>query len=194
MKENDSLVKAYKKYYLLRIGMTALFGAFLGGMLLLARSYAVEIFDILLIAVGLMTAVMNLPSCLYSLFHIKHRGEWINFLVSLAAVVFGVLLMLIHRDTILLLLGIFSVVFPIIRVILVEEHKKRFKRELPMIFFGIFMVFVSLTDVEELVFLIGGIVSLAMTALYLIVSLITLRIRLSILAEWEEKNSEQGEQ
>ncbi|MBQ8356377.1 MAG: hypothetical protein IJX39_01055 [Clostridia bacterium] len=183
-------MNAYKKYYLMRIGMTTLFGVALGVLFLLAEPYAVEIFDILLIAVGLMTAVMNLPSCLYSLFHIRKRGEWISFVVSVAAVVFGVLLMLIRRDVILMVLGIFSVVFPIVRVVLVEEHKKRFKRELPMIFFGLFMVFVSLAQVEETVFFICGIAALIISALYLIVSLITLRIRLSVLAEYEREEKE----
>ena len=183
-------MNAYKKYYLMRIGMTTLFGVALGVLFLLAEPYAVEIFDILLIAVGLMTAVMNLPSCLYSLFHIRKRGEWISFVVSVAAVVFGVHLMLIRRDVILMVLGIFSVVFPIVRVVLVEEHKKRFKRELPMIFFGLFMVFVSLAQVEETVFFICGIAALIISALYLIVSLITLRIRLSVLAEYEREEKE----
>ena len=63
-------MNAYKKYYLMRIGMTTLFGAALGALLLIVRPYAVEVFDVLLIAMGLMTVVMNLPSCLYSLFHV----------------------------------------------------------------------------------------------------------------------------
>lgn len=183
-------MNAYKKYYLMRIGMTTLFGAALGALFLIVRPYAVEVFDVLLIAMGLMTVVMNLPSCLYSLFHVKCRGEWINLLISAVAIAFGVLLTLFRRDNVLMVLGIFSIVFPIVRTLLVSEHKKRLKRELPLIFFGLMMVGVSLMQVEETVFFICGIASFAISALYLLISLITLRIRLSVLAEMEQQDKE----
>lgn len=186
-------MNAYKKYYLMRIGMTTLFGALIGALFLIAQPYAVEVFDVLLIAMGLMTVVMNLPACLYSLFHVKCRGEWIHFLISAAAIAFGVLLMLIRRDNILLVLGIFSITLPIVRALLVNEHKKRLKRELPLILFGILMVVISLLQVEETVFFICGIAALAISAIYLLVSLITLRIRLLVLAELEQENEETQE-
>lgn len=175
--------KAYKTYYLIRILLTALFGAALGGLLLLLEPYAAEIFDLLLIAVGLMTAVMNLPACLFSLFHIKCKGEWINFAVSLVAIGFGVLLMLVRRDSVLLVLGVFSVILPVVRVALVQERGKRFKRELPMILFGVLMVVISLLQVEETVFFVGGLVLLALSVLYLLWSLLVLRFRLAALSE-----------
>ena len=174
----------------MRIGMTTLFGALLGAAFLIAMPYAVEVFDVLLIAMGLMTVALNLPSCLYSLFHIKCRGEWIHLLISAAAIVFGVLLMLIRRDNVLLVLGVFSITLPIVRALLVNEHKKRLKREIPLILFGALMVVVSLMQVEETVFFICGIASLAISALYLLINLIILRIRLSVLAESEQEGQD----
>ena len=52
------------------------------------------------------------------------------------------------------------------------------------------MVAISLMQVEETVFFICGIAALAMTGLYLIVSLVTLRIRLSLLAEMEQEEAQ----
>lgn len=186
--------KAYKKYYLIRIILTALFGVALGVLLLLTEPYAAEVFDILLIAVGLMTAVMNLPACLYSLFHVRAKGEWINLLVSVVAIGFGLLLMLVRRDSILLALGIFSFLLPIVRTLLVQERAKRFKRELPMMLFGALMVLISLLQVEETVFFVGGMILLAISALYLLCSLVTLHFRLAALAEMlSEQVSEQSD-
>ena len=62
-------MKEFKKYYLMRVIITTLFGAVVGGLFLLAEPYAVEIFDVLLIAIGLITAVMNLPAFFFSLLH-----------------------------------------------------------------------------------------------------------------------------
>ena len=176
--------KAYKKYYLIRIILTALFGAVLGVLFLMLEPYAAEVFDVLLIAVGLMTAVMNLPACLSSLFHVKRRGEWISLLVSLIAIGFGVLLMLVRRDSVLLALGVFSLLLPILRTALVQERMKHFKREVPMILFGALMVLISLLQVEETVFFVGGLAILGLSALYLLWSLVVLRVRLAAIKEY----------
>lgn len=187
-------MKAYKTYYLMRVGATTLFGVLLGVLFLLGEPYAVEVFDILLIAMGLMTVVMNAPAFIFSLFHIKRRGEWISLLISAVAIAFGVLLALIRRDVILLVLGIFSVVLPVVRVLLVTERKKRLKREIPMILFGLFMVFVSVTQLEELVFFICSMAAFGFADVYLIWGLITLRFRLAAIAEWEaEKEASKRE-
>ena len=185
-------MKEFKKYYLMRVAVTTLFGALVGGLFLLAEPYAVEIFDILLIAMGLMTAVMNLPSFLFSLFHVRRRGEWISLAVSLLAIVFGVLLTLVRRDVILLLLGVFSVVFPILRICLVAERKKRLVREIPLIAFGLLMVLISVLQVEELVFFVCAMIAFGITALYLLWSLLTLKPRLAAYAAWEAEQQAAG--
>ena len=178
-------MKEFKKYYLMRVFITTLFGAIVGGLFLLAEPYAVEIFDVLLIAIGLMTAVMNLPAFFFSLLHVKKKGEWISLTVSTVAIVFGVLLTLVRRDEILLLLGVFSVAFPIFRVCLVAEHKKRLIREIPLILFGLLMVMVSVLQVEELVFFVCAMIAFGISALYLLWSLLTLKPRLNAYAAWE---------
>lgn len=178
-------MKQFKTYYLMRVGMTTLFGVLLGILFLIARPYATEIFDILLIAMGLMTAVMNLPSFLASLIHVRQRGEWITLVISAVSIVFGILLMLVRRDAILLILGIFSVLLPLVRILLVKERKKRIQRELPTVFLGLFMVFVSLAAFEDTVFTVCGIGAFVISALYLLWGLVTLRFRLAAIAEME---------
>ncbi|MBR6727754.1 MAG: hypothetical protein IKM08_06140 [Clostridia bacterium] len=170
-------MNSFKKYYLFRILLTTIFCAALGVLFLLAEPYADEIFDIILIAMGLMTVVMNLPPMVCSLFRIKRRGEWISFVISLVAVVFGVVVTLVQRDVLLLVLGLYSVMMPAVRVLLVAERKKQLKRELPNILFGLFMVFVSVAEIEDLIFLVCGIGMLAIAVLYLLWGLITMKIR-----------------
>jgi uncharacterized membrane protein HdeD (DUF308 family) len=164
-----------------------LFGVALGVLLIMAKPYADEVFDVLLIAMGLMSVVLNLPSFLYSLFHVRRKGEWIHLLISAVSIVFGVLLMLIRRDVILLVLAIFTILLPIVRVVLVSDRKKQFKRELPVMIFGGFMLFVSLTEVEKTVFTVCAVAAFALSALYLLCSLFLLRRRLSLIAEMEKQ-------
>lgn len=167
----------YKKYYLIRILVTTLFGLGLGILFFVAEPYAGEIFDILLIAMGLLTVIMNLPAFIFSLFHIRRRGEWISLLISSVAIVFGIVLTLIQREVLLLVLGLYSVIFPAVRVFLVYDRKQQLKRELPSILFGLFMVFVSIAEIEELILTVCGIAVMSVTGLYLLWALITMKFR-----------------
>jgi hypothetical protein len=171
---------SFKKYYLIRILLTALVTGAIGAAFLIAEPYADEIFDILLIAMGLLTVVMNLPAFVFSLFHVKPRGEWISLLISAVAIIFGVTVTLVQRDVLLLLLGIYSIVFPAVRILLVAERKRQLKRELPNILFGLFMVFVSLAEIESLIFTVCGFAVIGMAVLYLLWGLITMKFRFAV--------------
>ena len=84
----------YKVYYFLRLIVSTLFGASLGLLLLWLSPYATEVFDILVIAMGLLTTVFNIPSLLIAVKNIKNKGEWMNFLMALSSIFLGLLLML----------------------------------------------------------------------------------------------------
>ena len=54
-------MSGYKAYYLLRVLLSALLCAALGVFILWSGAYAVEVFDVLLIAMGVFGIVGNLP-------------------------------------------------------------------------------------------------------------------------------------
>jgi len=161
-----------KKYYILRVVVSALFGIGFGVALLLLRPYAIEIFDILIIALGLLTAVMNLPGLYLAVKNIRRRGEWINCIISLLVVLLGFALMLMQKDYLLLLLGIYSVILPAVRVMLVERHAVQLKRELPHFFTGLVMVVIFIAEVEELIFLFGAMAAFSISVIYLVYHLV----------------------
>lgn len=187
-------MKEFKKYYLIRISITVAFWLAIGAALLLVRPYAVEIFDVLLIAMGLLMLVMNLPLFFYSLLHLKMKGEWINALISAVAAAFGVVLMLARRDDVLFYLGLFSILFPLIRVVLVSDRKNRVKKELPTVVLGAFTVLISVLQVEEKVFFVCGIAIMALSLLYFLFSLIRLKVMLTLFAPPPETELQQTEQ
>ena len=172
-------MNAYKKYYLLRIIFSVLFGGMVGVAFLLLAPYASEAFEILIIALGLLTAVMNLPALFLALMHIRERGEWLNLVMALFAILLGVALMLLQADFLLLLLSVYSIVLPFVRVLLVKDHKGQMKREVPKIFTGLLMLVVFLSGAEELLFIGAAIFSFVLSAIYLAYGLIVLHIRFS---------------
>ena len=85
-------MKRVKIYYVLRLLLSALFGVVLGMAILWADSYAVEVFDILFIALGVIAVLFNLPSFVLSVRAItkKKKWEWINLVIALVCMGFGV--------------------------------------------------------------------------------------------------------
>ena len=165
-------MREFKTYFYMRLIATALFGAAIGTLLLLLSPYAAEVFDITVVALGLLTAVMNLPALLFSLRGIRSRGERINFFMALAAICLGVALMLLQTEFLLLLLGVYSVILPLIRIALVEDHMARLRREIPRFLTGLVMVVVYVTESEGYILRYGAYLAFALTAVYVAFSLI----------------------
>ncbi|MBR2011376.1 MAG: hypothetical protein IKA06_06500 [Clostridia bacterium] len=163
----------FKKYYIMRLIFSTLFGVGIGVLLILLAPYAREVFDILVIAMGLLTAVLNLPALFFAVKRIRGRGEWLNLFMTLASVLLGVALMLLQTEFLLLLLGVYSVVLPLLRIILVENHILRLKREVPRFLAGLVMVVIFLLDAETHVLWLGALLSFAISLIYLIYGLIS---------------------
>ena len=169
----------FKKYYLLRVAVSTAFGVALGVLFLLLTPYAGDIVDVLIIALGLVTVLLNLLPLCFSLRHIKVRGEWVYLLLSLAGILLGVALMLLREKVLLLIVGIFSVILPIVRVLLAHIKKEQFRRELPRVLAGLLMIVIVVARVEELAFTITAIACFSVSALYLLFRLLWLKFALS---------------
>ena len=165
-------MKRVKIYYVLRLLFSALFAVAVGIGILWADSYAVEVFDVLLIALGVIILFFNLPGCVLSVRAIaqKKKWEWINLALSIVAMGFGVFFLLISRTSPALpfvLLG-YIIVVPITRTVLVSERVKQLRLELPKILFGAFLLVVTITKTEDTMFLVLGIAVIALSVLYLV--------------------------
>ena len=165
-------MKRVKIYYVLRLLISFLFGVAVGAAVLWADAYAVEIFDVLLIALGVITVLFNLPTLVISLRAIlgKEKWEWINFALSLVSIAFGVCFALISRASpaFPIVLLVYIVVVPIARISLVSEHLKQMRLQLPKVLFGLFLLAVTVTKTEDVMFLVMGIAILTVSVLYLI--------------------------
>jgi hypothetical protein len=165
-------MKRIKIYYVLRLLLSGLFGIAVGAGILWADAYAVEVFDVLLIAFGVIIALFNLPVLVLSLRAVagKEKWEWINLVLAIVSIGFGACFALISRTspTLPYVLMAYIVIVPIARVALVAEHLKQLRREIPKVLFGIFLLVVSATRSEDTMFLVLGIAVIAISALYMV--------------------------
>ncbi len=181
-------MKRIKIYYVLRLLISGLFGVAVGAGILWADAYAVEVFDVLLIAFGVIIALFYLPALVLSLRAVmgKAKWEWINLVLALVSIGFGACFALISRTSPVLpyVLIVYIVVVPIARVALVSERLKQLRRELPKVFFGLFLLAVSATRSEDTMFLVLGIAVIALSVLYLIKGFLEMPI---VCRPYEEK-------
>ena len=170
-------MNAYNRYFLMRMLLSCAFGAACGVLLLAARPFAREVFDISIIAIGLMTALLNLPALSLALRDLRRKGEWINFLVALLSILLGVSLMLLDGTARTVFLVLFAAVFPAARTVLVADHKRQLLRELPRILLGTVLLVLLFAELEDWVFLVGAILSFAWAALCMLYGVIVLWLR-----------------
>ena len=182
-------------YYIVRVALTTLLGVLLGGGILWASAYAVEAFDVLLIAMGMIGIISNLPTFALSLRAVigKVRWEWINLSVSLLGMGLGLCFVLLQRGSAALpfLLVLYAVMLPLVRVLLVEKRGRQLLRELPKIFFGGFMLAVSLCEAESTMFVVLGFVFIGISALYLLFRLVTMQTYFEMYEERQRRLQEE---
>ena len=170
-------MKRAKIYYVLRVLLSAFGGVALGIFVLWADAYAVEVFDVLLIAMGLLVAVFNIPDIVLSVIGLakKRRAAWLPLLPAVLSIVFGVIFMFITRTSPYLpvLLGIYIILLPLARVLLVSSIK-RIAQELPKILCGAFLLMVTMTKSEDTMFWVFGIGIFVVSGLYLVMKLMAL--------------------
>ena len=180
-------MKALKVYYFLKVLISTLFGVGVGIVLLGLAPYASELFEILVIAIGLLTMVLNVPALFLALKNINARGEWINLLIALLSITIGVLLMLLKSDFLLVLIALYAVVLPLIRIILAEQHVRQCKREMLPFLTGLVVLVVFLAEAQALVLRYGALLVFLITAIYFLHGLLVLRFRFTEVPDQDEE-------
>ena len=168
-------MKRMKIYYVLRVLLSALSGVAVGAFVLWADAYAVEVFDVLLVATGVLTVAFDLPAfvlCFRAVLK-KKKWEWVGLVLSAASIGLGVCFALIPRTySILPLLLLFYILpIPLGRILAASMRGKQIRSELPKIAFGALLWIVTTTKSEDVMFWLLGGGLLAISVLYLIVQL-----------------------
>ena len=164
-----------KKHFLLRVMVSVLFGIGVGVLLLVLAPYGRELFDILVIAIGVFTLFINLPPLVIACWHIKRHAAWIGFTVSLISCLLGTGFIFLTDSFLPWLFLLYAVALPIARVGLAGKRKHQFKRELVHFAVGGFMLLVFYSRSESYILRYGGIAALVLAGIYLVFGILSLR-------------------
>lgn len=161
------------KYAVTGIVFAAMIGVLLGLLLLFAP--VALLLNIMFVLLGILTVFNNLPTLIFSLFELKTTAGKVLFLLSLVATFLGVMMIFFHNSIYMILLGVYFVLVPVLRLIFSKERAELVREELPKVILGVVMILLGPAYIVSILFHVAGWVVLIMTAVYVVSALIALR-------------------
>ena len=161
-----------KKYFLGSTLFFTLLGVAVGLLLLFLD--ASLLLKLVFIIMGIITVISNVPSIVVGMMSFSTREGKIATVFGLLSAVMGFLMIFFHSELLMILLGVYMIVMPILEILLSAQKMIRFKAELPKMILGVVMILVGPAQTLSILFDVAGWVVLALTAIYLIGSLLSL--------------------
>jgi len=150
--------------------------AFLGlltGMLLILISTDFLI-KVIFIVMGILTVVYNIPGFVAGLVSIQTRTGLVTMLLSAVSIATGLIMIFWHSELLMLFLGAYMVIFPLVEILLSEDKVQRLKTELPKLIIGIVLLLVGPSKVMNVMFDVAGWIVIGHTAIYVLIMFFTM--------------------
>lgn len=148
----------------------ALIGVLLGVLLiLLPISF---LLNIVFVVMGVVTILYSIPGIAAGLAHIDTRAGRASLTLSLLSLVVGVLLIFWHNNLLMVILGVYFILFPLMEILLSKNKTAQLKSELPKMILGVVLLLVGPAKTLGVLFDIAGWVVIALTVIYSLVTLI----------------------
>lgn len=170
-------MKKYQSQKLFGSGVLifALFGL-LAGLLLIALPVE-TLLKIVFVIVGVVTVVCNLPGIILGLAHLDERGGTLTLALSVLSVILGVLMIFCHSSILMILVGIYFLILPLVNVLLARERGAQLKAELPKLILGVVLVVVGPARTAAILFDVAGWIIVVLTLIYFVSMLISYLVR-----------------
>ena len=125
------------------------------------------------IVMGILTVVYNIPGFVAGLVSIQTKMGLVSMLLSLVSIATGFLMIFWHSELLMIFLGAYMVVFPLVEILLSEDKVQRLKTELPKLIIGVVLLLVGPSAVMSVMFDVAGWIVIGLTAVYVVILLIT---------------------
>ena len=154
------------KYALTNILLSGLLGVGLGLFLILVNISF--LMGIIFIIIGILTVFNNLPSLIFSLFDLKTNEGKIMLVLSFFATAIGVAMIFFHNWILMIVLGIYFIFIPLLRLLLTQRHQELVGEELPKMILGVVMLLLGPASMMSVLFRVAGIAVIALSAVYMV--------------------------
>ena len=131
---------------------------------------------------GIAALVSGIPSLIMSISDIKRKGAIFDIVISALSVAMGLILIFRPIQLLMIVVGIYLIVLPLIRILISNEKKTQLKADLPRMIIGVVMIILGPAQTTEIFFKIAGWAVIALTVAYALFAIIS-----SIINDREDK-------
>lgn len=158
-----------KKTSLVTILLIGVLGILLG-VLLLAIDPAF-LLKILFVVMGIITVLSAVPGLLVGISSVDTAAGRVSLIVSLISIVIGFLMIFWHSSILMIVLGIYLLVFPLIEILLSKDKAVRLKSELPKMIVGLVLILVGPAKALDVMLDVAGWGVIVFSVVYVVLSL-----------------------
>jgi len=129
--------------------------------------------DIIFTVLGIIIILLNLVPCIYYfMLGEKDNRFYINAVLSLVSVIIGFIFIFNHNAILAIILGVWLVLLPILRIILSKEKKKEIKKAIPYFVAAILLFFIPAETILDIVLKVFGGLLITLGVIYIIYNIV----------------------
>ena len=160
-----------EKYLRASLIWFALFGVLAGLLLILMPTDS--LLKIIFVVVGIITILYNIPGLTAGLTHLDTGAGKLSLILSLISVAIGFLMIFYHSTVLMVILGIYLIILPLVQLIVSKDRASQLKVELPKIILGVILLIIGPAKALGILFDVAGWVILVLSVVYAVISLVT---------------------
>ena len=136
-------------------------GLILGLLLLLIPTDF--LLKLVFIVMGVITVISSIPGLVAGVAAFSTAGGKISLAVSAISAVVGFLMIFNHSEFLMIFLGVYMILLPVLNILLAKDHFAQLKAELPKLIIGVLLVLLGPANTLDFLFRIAGWVVIALS-------------------------------
>jgi|GEM_PF-2102910 len=128
--------------------------------------------NVAFIVIGVVTLISAVPSLVVSIANVKEKGAVADIVMSLISVVMGLILIFWHSGIMMIVVGVYMLIFPLIRVLLSENKLNQLKDEAIRMILGVVMLLVGPGEFLQTLIRVAGVVIIVLCLVYVVIGMI----------------------
>lgn len=149
----------------------ALVGGLLGLLLILLSTDL--LMKIIFVFLGAFTIFTAIPSLVIGLTFPHEQVGKLSLFSSIISMVMGILLIFWHNTILMVVIGVYFLLFPMLEILLAKDRMRQFKSEIPKLIVGIVMLVFGPAETLDLLFDVVGWIVLGLTAIAMLITVIS---------------------
>jgi uncharacterized membrane protein HdeD (DUF308 family) len=160
-----------KKASLISTIVIGAIGILVGVMFAFLANVALTVICIICGVLTLLSGVPQLVDAISGLVK-KQKMAIFDLVMSIITVIVGLLLIFSRNEIIMIIVGAYLIVFPVLRILIAKEKMAQLKSELPAIILGVALVLIGPGAALDFIFKIAGAVVIVFSSLYIVFGIV----------------------